>query len=162
MNREDTLRFVLIFSLASLVVVITLVWILAWQHSLSMAEMMEEMMGGRMRMMWGIGMWWLAPTLIMLIVITLAAVVIYVMNIPGRTPTQGGQVRYVALTQDERRVVEYLERNGGQALQKEIARELGITRLKAHRLISSLRKRGVVEVEPWGNTNLVRLNKEEE
>ena len=162
MGRADYPKILLVVSLAALMVVVALVWIIAWQHSLSMAEMMEEMMGGRMRIMWSIGMWWLAPTLIMLIVITLASVVIYVMNIPGRPSTQGGQVRYVALTQDERRVVEYLERNGGQALQKEIARELGITRLKAHRLISSLRKRGVVEVKPWGNTNLVRLNKEEE
>ncbi len=161
MGGADYPKIFLMVSLASLIVVVALVWITAWQHSMSMAEMMEEMMGGRMRMMWGIGMWWLAPTLVMLIVMTLAAVIIYLINIPGRSSPQSHEVKYMALTSDERRVVEYLERNGGQALQKDIARELGITRLKAHRLVSSLKKRGVVSVEPWGNTNLVKLNKEE-
>ncbi|MCS6769941.1 MAG: helix-turn-helix domain-containing protein, partial [Candidatus Caldarchaeum sp.] len=53
---------------------------------------------------------------------------------------------------------EYLTRSGGEAEQKEIAKALGYSRLKTHRLIASLRRRNIVEVKPHGRTNLVKLH----
>lgn len=61
------------------------------------------------------------------------------------------------LLPDERAVVEALIRHGGAMLQKEIVKETGLSRVKAHRVIARLAERGLVGVERAGNTNIVRL-----
>jgi len=103
---------------------------------------------------------WVGPAVMVLIITMLVLLVIYVAfprtyNPHRESEADAPLIRI--LTNDERRVVEYIINNGGEALQKDIARELRLSRLKTHRIISSLKKRGVVEVEPWGNTNRVKL-----
>lgn len=72
----------------------------------------------------------------------------------------GGQALEVALRllePDERRVVEAIVASGGDMLQKDISYELGFSRVKTHRVIVKLLRRGVVTAEKHYNTNRVEL-----
>lgn len=61
------------------------------------------------------------------------------------------------LEPDERRVVEALINAGGTMLQKDISRELGFSRVKTHRVLVRLIRRGVVAAEKYYNTNKIEL-----
>jgi len=61
------------------------------------------------------------------------------------------------LDENERRVVEALVAEGGSMLQKDISIDLGFSRVKAHRVVQSLVKRGLVTAEEHFNTNKVTL-----
>lgn len=69
-------------------------------------------------------------------------------------PTQA--TKLVGLLDEESRVVDLLSSTGPMT-QKEIARRLGISRVKAHRVIKQLERRGVVTTKPYGKTKLVKL-----
>jgi hypothetical protein len=64
------------------------------------------------------------------------------------------------LPPEERKVVSKIVEEGGKALQSEISLLEGIGKVKSHRIVDRLEKRGVVEKERHGKTNLVRLAKE--
>jgi len=124
---------------------------------------MSQMMGGRGG--GGMMVWWLGPVLITLLLLTASTAALYALFVrrPMSTqPSTNTQPTITALTPQEQAVIQLLSREGGQALQKDIARSLNISRLKTYRLVSSLKKRGVVTVEPWGKTNLVRLSRKQE
>jgi len=61
------------------------------------------------------------------------------------------------LEPDERRVVEALMSAGGTMLQKDLSRELGFSRVKTHRVLVRLLRRGVVKAEKHYNTNRIGL-----
>ena len=61
------------------------------------------------------------------------------------------------LEPDERRVVEALMNAGGTMLQKDLSRELGLSRVKTHRVLVRLLRRGVVTAEKHYNTNRIEL-----
>ena len=61
------------------------------------------------------------------------------------------------LEPDERRIVEALLKSGGSMLQKDISYELEISRVKIHRTLVKLIKRGVVSAEKYYNTNRIEL-----
>ena len=61
------------------------------------------------------------------------------------------------LDADERRVCEILREAGGNLLQKEIAWKTGYSKVKTHRIVYRLVKRGAVNVEKYYNTNKVSL-----
>ena len=61
------------------------------------------------------------------------------------------------LDENERRVVEALVAEGGSMLQKDISIDMGFSRVKTHRVVQSLVKRGLVTVEEHFNTNKVTL-----
>ncbi len=63
------------------------------------------------------------------------------------------------LKPEERKVVEVLDAHGGTYLQKFITKEVGLSRLKTHRVVAALSERGIVHVEEKGNTNEVALVK---
>jgi len=63
------------------------------------------------------------------------------------------------LGKDERLVVQKLLENHGKVLQAEISRIEGIGKLKSHRIIQRLSDRGVIEIEGFGKTNIIKLNK---
>jgi hypothetical protein len=72
----------------------------------------------------------------------------------------GGQAFDVAmrlLEPEERRVVEALSASGGSMLQKNISYELGFSRVKTHRVLVKLLRRGVVTAEKQYNTNRIEL-----
>ncbi len=63
------------------------------------------------------------------------------------------------LAKDEKQVVQKLLENDGKVLQAEISRIEGIGKLRSHRVIQRLSDRGVIEVEHFGKTNIIKLSK---
>lgn len=63
------------------------------------------------------------------------------------------------LEPDERKLVEALKEAGGRMLQKEATKKIGFTRVKSHRVVARLAKRGVITVEKLGSgkTNQIAL-----
>lgn len=61
------------------------------------------------------------------------------------------------LKEDERKVVETLISEGGTMLQKDIRWKTGFSRVKTHRILLRLIKRGVVSAEKYFNTNKIIL-----
>jgi uncharacterized membrane protein len=61
------------------------------------------------------------------------------------------------LREDERKVVETIMKAGGNMLQKDIARVTGFSRVKTHRVLYRLSKRGVVTAEKYYNTYQISL-----
>jgi uncharacterized membrane protein len=75
-----------------------------------------------------------------------------------KTPAQE-QAMLGMLPSDEKKVISKLVAEGGRATQAEISRIEGIGKVKAHRIIERLGKRGAVSKESSGKTNIIRLNK---
>jgi uncharacterized membrane protein len=63
------------------------------------------------------------------------------------------------LGKDEKLVVQKLLENDGKVLQAEVSRIEGVGKLKSHRIIQRLSDRGVIEIEHFGKTNIIKLNK---
>lgn len=61
------------------------------------------------------------------------------------------------LTPEERKIIEILIAHEGKFVQKYLRKEAGLTRLKTHRILSRLSKRGLVVLRKVGNTNEVVL-----
>jgi len=62
------------------------------------------------------------------------------------------------LNEDERKVVEALAATETETmLQKDIRWKTGLTRVKTHRVLARLAKRGIVSVEKYYNTNKIAL-----
>jgi len=61
------------------------------------------------------------------------------------------------LNDDERKVIETLVAGGGTMLQKDIRWKTGLSRVKTHRILFRLAKRGVVSAEKHYNTNKITL-----
>jgi uncharacterized membrane protein len=61
------------------------------------------------------------------------------------------------LDENERKVVEAIVAEGGSMLQKDISINLGLSRVKTHRTVQSLVKRGLVTTEEHYNTNKVTM-----
>lgn len=64
------------------------------------------------------------------------------------------------LEKDERKIVSCIIDEGGRVLQSELSHLEGIGKVKAHRLLERLERRGVIQKESHGKTNLVKLSKE--
>ncbi len=63
------------------------------------------------------------------------------------------------LAKDEKRVVQKLLDNQGHILQADVSHIEGIGKLKSHRILQRLSDRGVIEIESYGKTNRIKLNK---
>ena len=61
------------------------------------------------------------------------------------------------LNDDERKVMETLAAEGGTMLQKDIRWKTGLSRVKTHRVLLRLIKRGIVSAEKYYNTNKIKL-----
>ena len=61
------------------------------------------------------------------------------------------------LNDDERKVIEILVAEGGTMLQKDIRWKTGLSRVKTHRILFRLAKRGIVSAEKYYNTNRITL-----
>ena len=61
------------------------------------------------------------------------------------------------LNEDERKVIETLVAEGGTMLQKDIRWKIGLSRVKTHRILFRLAKRGIVSAEKYYNTNRITL-----
>ncbi len=63
------------------------------------------------------------------------------------------------LNPSEKKIVERLSENGS-CLQSEISRMEGMTKLKAHRAVKELERKGIVKLEQYGKTKKLILKKE--
>jgi hypothetical protein len=61
------------------------------------------------------------------------------------------------LDADESKVLKKIISEKGRVLQAEVSRLDGIGKVKAHRIIERLEKRGIIEIEGAGKTNIVKL-----
>lgn len=61
------------------------------------------------------------------------------------------------LNEDERKVIDTLVAEGGTMLQKDIRWKTGLSRVKTHRILLRLAKRGIVSAEKYYNTNRITL-----
>ena len=61
------------------------------------------------------------------------------------------------LEPDEKRVMEAIVEAGGEMLQKDISHETGFSRVKTHRVLVRLIRRGVVTAEKYYNTNRIEV-----
>ena len=78
----------------------------------------------------------------------------------GVEDTKGSKAIEVAmrlLEPDEKRVMETLVAAGGSKLQKDISHETGFSRVKTHRVLVRLIRRGVVTAEKYYNTNRIEV-----
>lgn len=64
------------------------------------------------------------------------------------------------LGEDERAVVELMLKRNGTAYQSEIAALDGMGRVRAHRVITKLEKRGIIEIRKIGKINALALPRE--
>ena len=62
------------------------------------------------------------------------------------------------LNKDERLIIEKLVNSQGKIMQSDISRINGLNKVKAHRLLSKLKERGIVKIEEYGKTNMVYLS----
>jgi hypothetical protein len=76
---------------------------------------------------------------------------------PERSPDAPIEVARRLLESEERRVVDALVKAGGSLLQKELSWETGFSRVKTHRILVRLLRRGVVTSEKYYNTNRITL-----
>ena len=61
------------------------------------------------------------------------------------------------LNEDERKVIDTLVAEGGTMLQKDIRWKTDLSRVKTHRILLRLAKRGIVSAEKYYNTNRITL-----
>ena len=64
------------------------------------------------------------------------------------------------LQPSERKVITKILESNGEALQSDISRIEGLGKVKAHRVIEKLVRRGVLEKEQKGKTNVLKLRKD--
>ena len=76
----------------------------------------------------------------------------------GKTQESPTDIALRLLEPDERNVVETLVNEGGSMLQKEISWKTNYSRVKTHRILVRLIRRGVVTSEKYYNTNKVSLS----
>jgi hypothetical protein len=62
------------------------------------------------------------------------------------------------MTADEKKVMDVLASHNGKYLQKYIRNEIGLSRLKTHRIVARLAEREIVTVKQVGNTNEVAIS----
>jgi len=64
------------------------------------------------------------------------------------------------LNYQEKKVIKKLIEQKGQALQSDISRMGNMGKVKAHRAVRDLERKGVIKIEKHGNTNRISLNEE--
>ncbi|MBC8500228.1 MAG: winged helix-turn-helix transcriptional regulator [DPANN group archaeon] len=64
------------------------------------------------------------------------------------------------LNPNERKILEKLIENKGTVLQSEISRIEGMTKLKTHRAVKDLERKGIINTESHGKTNRIILTKD--
>jgi hypothetical protein len=80
-------------------------------------------------------------------------------ELPLPSPDRAHNV-LLLLNPTERKIISQIIADKGQSLQSDISRIEGIGKVKAHRTIDKLIRRGVIEKEEKGKTNILKLKKE--
>ena len=77
--------------------------------------------------------------------------------IPNAAPNSC-EVILKTMTPEEQKVLTVLIAHQGKYLQKYVGKEVGLSRLKTHRIVARFAERGIVTVKPLGNTNEVTIS----
>jgi hypothetical protein len=72
--------------------------------------------------------------------------------------TQNCDVLLKTMTPEEQIVMNVLLTHRGKYLQKYVAKEAGLSRLKTHRIVARFAQRGIVNVKEFGNTNEIIIS----
>jgi len=70
------------------------------------------------------------------------------------------RVALMALTEDERRVLEAILRSNGKAYQDKLRRELDMSKSKLSALVKTLERKHVITKERYFRTNILKVNEE--
>ncbi|MCX6768639.1 MAG: hypothetical protein NTY83_02250 [Candidatus Micrarchaeota archaeon] len=62
------------------------------------------------------------------------------------------------MERDEAKILGKLVAEGGRITQSEVSRIEGIGKVKAHRILAKMEKRGIVASEKYGKTNMVKIS----
>jgi DNA-binding MarR family transcriptional regulator len=83
-------------------------------------------------------------------------------SISNKTPTEMDDKNIILkfLNAGERKVVETLIDKKGEILQSEISRMEGMTKLKTHRAVRDLERKGIIKRESHGKTHRIILSKD--
>jgi len=73
---------------------------------------------------------------------------------------KSGNIVFKFLNLNERRILEKLIEKKGTVLQSEISRMDGMTKLKTHRAVKDLQRKGIIKTEDYGKTNRIILLKD--
>jgi len=93
----------------------------------------------------------------------LGAVALYLFYEKTQQPSQKEYDASLALSLMERHeatIVRRIVEEGGRVTQSEVSRIEGIGKVRAHRILEKLEKRGVLIKERYGKTNMIKLNEQ--
>ncbi len=94
--------------------------------------------------------------LAMALVVSIVGLIYYALASPPRpleSCDDGLEAVMKVLKPEERKVLEAIIKKGGRALQKEVRKETGLSRLRLHRIVQRLAERGIIKIKEVGNTN---------
>ena len=179
-DREILRRVALFFALfgAGLVLlIVTVVWYLA-SYQVGEAAMMSQMMGNGYAGGSAVPMpsyVWVSILALLLLVVGGIAGIGYYFTFPeirsaaatsgppveapaaNASPREDWSVLFRTSKPEERKVLGLIAAHDGKYLQKFIAKDAGLSKLKTHRIVARLAERGIVSVSKSGNTNEVAL-----
>ena len=83
-------------------------------------------------------------------------------SVLNKSPTEidDKNIIFKFLNPSERKVVERLVEKGGKLLQSEISRMGDMTKLRTHRAVKDLEKKGIIVTESYGKTNRIILSED--
>jgi len=83
-------------------------------------------------------------------------------SVSNKTPAEIDDKNIILkfLNAGERKVMETLIEKKGEILQSEISRMEGMTKLKTHRAVRDLERKGIIDTESHGKTNRIILSKD--
>ena len=102
-------------------------------------------------------------TITLIIIIVMISMILYVRRGSKKTPTKDEErvdpVKVVAsvLREDEKKIIDVLEKHEGKVIQKVLVRETDFSKAKVSRLVKNLKERGIINVEPIGRTTKVSM-----
>jgi uncharacterized membrane protein len=167
--------FLLLFGTGLVLLLLTVVWYLA-SYQVSEASMMAQMMGSQYTGGSAMPSYvWVAIVALLVPVVGGIAGLGYYFTFPeikrapaaseppaeaagaSPGPKEDWSVLFRTSKPEERKVLGLIAAHDGRYLQKFIAKDTGLSKLKTHRIVARLAERGIVSVSKSGNTNEVAL-----
>ncbi len=101
----------------------------------------------------------LVTGLTIIIITTMIGIVFFLKKTPKK---EKGEIIAKILMEDEKKIVDLINKHGGNVIQRTLVRESGFSKAKVSRIIKNLKERGIIEVKSLGRTNKVILRTEKE
>lgn len=100
-----------------------------------------------------------AQNIVIMVLMVVIAVAMLSMLLIARRRAAPKSINVIApmLTDDERKVIDIIAKNGGSVIQRVIVRETDFSKAKVSRIVNGLKGRKVLDIEPVGRTNKIIL-----